>query len=277
MIDPDGIQTQSQDLPSIIKITEVPEFSTECYCLEDDKEYERFVTDVERQVRRSFEYRKFISYIRENMHMNECAFLKGVNNQESYDIKIEIHHYPFTLRDITEIVIRKRHYYNESTTLQMVSKEVMSLHYKLMVGLIPLSQTVHELAHSSRLFIPVDRVVGRYNLFVDIYKPFCEPHQLDTLNRIEKYTEEKQNAVLDTNIIEQNKVNYEIKDVNYMLPNTSNINTAMLEQLKNIKENNYILPSVNDKPPMIEEKKPVKRLISFDMSLINNSGKYSWE
>ena len=42
---------------------------------------------------------------------------------------------------------------------------------------------------------------GRYDLFVSLYKPFCETQQLETLSRIEKYTEEQQNPILNTNII----------------------------------------------------------------------------
>ena len=281
MIDPDGIQIQENNLPEIITIREVPEFETECYCLEDDKEYERFVIDVEKRVSRSFEYRRFIYYIRDNMNMNECAFLKGVTNKETFDIKIEIHHYPFSLRDVTEIVIRKRRYYGESMTLQMVSKEITELHYKLLIGLIPLSQTVHELAHSSRIFIPVDKVMGRYNLMVDIYKPFCDVEQLETLSRIEKYSEEKTNRVLDTNILAQNRITYDVKDENFILPDYGTINTAMIEQLKNIKENNYILPAVDD-VKYIEETKPVRTVkipVSFDNSIIvdHTVSKYSWE
>lgn len=275
MIDPDGIQVQSLNLPSNINIKEVPEFETECWCLEDEKDYEKFVKEVEKQVRRSFEYRKFIAYIRDNMEMNQCAFLKGVTNQESFDIKIEIHHYPFSLRDIVEIVIRKREYYRDSLSVQMTAKEVMMLHYKLIIGLIPLSQTVHELAHSSRLFVPSDKVLGRYNVFVDYYKPFCDPEQLETLNRIEKYSIEKQNAVLNTNILSENKVTYNIEDSKYLLPEPEKISTAMIEQMKNIKANNYILPTVDDKPML--EKTNIKCAVRFDDNLKNNSGKYSWE
>lgn len=275
MIDPDGIQVQSLNLPSNINIKEVPEFETECWCLEDEKDYEKFVKEVEKQVRRSFEYRKFISYIRDNMEMNQCAFLKGVTNQESFDIKIEIHHYPFSLRDIVEIVIRKREYYKESLSVQMTAKEVMMLHYKLIIGLIPLSQTVHELAHSSRLFVPSDKVLGRYNVFVEYYKPFCDPEQLETLNRIEKYSIEKQNAVLNTNILSENKVTYNIEDSKYLLPEPEKISSAMIEQMKNIKANNYILPTVDDKPML--EKTNIKCAVRFDDNLKNNSGKYSWE
>ena len=84
MIDPDGIQTQSSNLPSTININmdEIPECDIECYFIEDEKEYERFVKDIESTVRRSYEYKRMISYLRDNMNMNQCAFLKGVSNAD---------------------------------------------------------------------------------------------------------------------------------------------------------------------------------------------------
>ena len=172
MIDPDGIQIQRNSLSDTIDINQVPEFENEIYNLEDETDYKHYIKDVEQQIRRSFEYRAFIKYLRENFGMNKCAYLKGVSNEETFDIKIEIHHYPFSLHDITDIVVKKRQFYKESLEVQMVAKEVMELHYKALIGLIPLSETAHQLAHSSRLFIPVDRVFGRYDLFVNFYKPF---------------------------------------------------------------------------------------------------------
>lgn len=275
MIDPDGLQISHHNLPSNIKLENVQDYDIECYCLEDEKDFNKFINDTERDIRRSYEYREFIKYIRDNMQMNKCAFLEGVTNEETFDIKIEIHHYPFSLHDIVEIVLKKRLYYNESTSKFMVAKEVMSLHYKLVVGLIPLSQTVHELAHSGKLFVPSDKVVGRYNMFVDLYKPFCTVEQLEVLDRIEKYSRENRSDILDTTILNQNTITYEIKDPRFMLPDTSKVNTLMIEQMQSIKANNYILPSINDRP-MIEEK-PKRKLISFDPGLVNTTGKYSWQ
>lgn len=243
MIDPDGIQIQKINLPDLINIKEVPEFDIEIYNLEDDKEYEQYIKDIEKEARKSFEYRAFIKYLRENMDMNKCSFIKGVSNDETFDIKIEIHHYPFSLRDIVEIVYRKRSSYNESLNVQMVTKEVMELHYKLLIGLIPLSETVHQLAHSGRIFIPVDRVLGRYNLFLDYYKPFCDPQQLETLERIEKYTIENSD-VLDTTIIEQNRVRYNVTPDRFALPEFNHITDNMINQINAIKDNNYLLPTV---------------------------------
>lgn len=241
MLDPDGIQIQRTNLPEKININEVPEFDSLIYNLEDDKDYDHYIKDIEKEVRKSFEYRAFIRFLRENMNMDKCSFLKGVSNAETFDIKIEIHHYPFTLRDIVEIVYRKRCFYHEPLDLQMVAKEVMILHYKLLIGLIPLSETVHQLAHAGRIFIPVDKVLGRYNLFLDYYKPFCEPEQLETLERIEKYTEENSD-ILDTTIIEQNRISFNVNNDIYALPQFNTINDNMIKQIENIKNNNYLLP-----------------------------------
>lgn len=274
MLDPDEIIVQSGNLPNIIKINEVPEFETEVYCLEDEKERKKFIKDVESRVRRSFEYKKFIAYIRDYMQLNQDAFLEGVNNKESYGIKIEIHHYPFTLYDIVEIILNKRSYYKESLSVNMVAKEVMQCHYKMIVGLISLSETTHELNHNGRLFIPVDKILGRYKVFINYYKPFIEPYMLETIERIEKYSTEKHSNILDTNIIKENKISYDIKDNRYALPAPEQMNVQLIEQMKTIKDNNYLLPTVDDIKML--EKKP-RCPISFDKSIKNNTGKYSWE
>lgn len=242
MIDPDAIALQRANLDSNINIQEIPTMEEiSPYNLMNDKEYKKYVKDVKAVVRKSFEYRQFINYLRENMDMDKCAFLYKVSNHDGFDIKIEIHHYPFSLEDITEIVIRKRQFYQEDMSVFMVAKEIMSLHYKMMIGLIPLSETVHELNHNHRLFIPIDRVMGRYRLFVDTYKQFISPEQLETLSRIEEYTM-KHSDINDTTIIEQNRVTYRIDNPDYQLPQFGTINDSMVKRLEDIKSNNYLLP-----------------------------------
>jgi hypothetical protein len=252
MIDPDGIQIQEFTLRSSIDLKDIPEYDFNCYMLDDEKDFKKYIADIEKTVRKSFEYKQFIKYIRENMNMNKCAVINGISNEDNFNIKIEIHHHPFTLYDISNIVYKKRVYYNESLEVQMVAKEVMELHYKLIVGLIPLSETAHELVHNSRLFIPVDKVMGRYQTFVQYYSPFIDNDLMETLDRIEKYSYEQHNKVLDTNILEPNKVSYNIDQQEYKLPEFNTITDAMIEQMNNIKNNNYMLPTVNE-VKMIEE------------------------
>lgn len=263
MIDPDNILVTENKLPETINLINIPDFEYQIYNLEDEKDYEKYVKDVEAQVRRSFEYRQFIKYLRENMGMNKCSFLENVSNEETFDIKIEIHHYPFSLRDICDIIIRKRSYYKESLEVQMVAKEVTECHYKLIIGLISLSETVHELAHNNKIFIPVNKVLGRYKLFIDLYKPFINPEMLEVLERIEKYTAEN-SLIGDTTILNQNNISYDIKDKRFALPNFDNVSTNMFHRLESIKNNNYLLPVAET----VERKEPI--IFNY------NGGDYEW-
>ena len=242
MVDPDAIQVLDHNLADTIKIGNVPPYEGEIYNLLDDKEYRTYIKDIERNVRQSSEYRNFVKYLRENMNMNKDAFQTGVSNEEQNGIVIELHHYPFSLADIVEIVIKKREYYHESMSVQMVSKEVMSLHYKFMVSLVPLSETNHKLFHNHRLFINVNNVLGRYKLFVDYYRPFITPEMMDTLNRIEKYSNQNDMTLMNTTIIEPHKVRFEIKDPSYQLPDLSNVADKMQLQIDQIKNNMLTLP-----------------------------------
>ena len=154
----------------------------EDYDLMDDKDREKYIKDLERSVRSSYEYRQMVQYLREYMNMNSCAFLPNVTNDVNRRIRIELHHSPFTLHDICSIILNKRMKCNEILTIEAVAYEVMFVHYSLMVGLIPLSETVHELVHTQYLFIPTDKVYGYYRAFVQSYYNYIDPELLDKLD-----------------------------------------------------------------------------------------------
>lgn len=266
MIDPVNLQrienlvpaTVDNEARAVINLPIIPEYDEEDYDIYDDKDFKKYISDVEKEVRTSFEYREMIKYMRTYMGMGESASYENINNSESFNVKIEIHHHPFTLYDICTIVINKRLFYKESMDLQMTAKEVMQLHYKLMVGLIPLSQTEHELVHKLYLFIPVDRVIGRYNLFVDYYKPFMTPEQLDVLERIEEYSMIYDNMV-NEELLEQKEI-YINSPVSYKLPKTEDIINSMSNRITAIKNNGYTLPILNEN----KHKNEKVEAISFD-------------
>lgn len=246
MIDPDGIMIPQHNEQNKLKYGNIPEFDFLVYDLEDEKEFKKYLKDIEKEVRGSFEYRRMIDYLRTYMDMDKCAFLQ-VSNKDNYNIKIEIHHYPFSLYDIVEIVYKKRASNYESLDVQMVAKEVTSLHYKLLVGLIPLSVTVHQLAHEGKIFIPVQNVLGRYRLFLDIYKNYTTEEQLETLSRIEKYSFEQTSELLNSiDVLETNNISFRITDKQYQLPNLDNIHTNLNNRITTIKNNNYTLPTLEE-------------------------------
>ena len=257
MIDPDNIMLTEKNRNNIIKLNQVPEFDFLTWDFEDDKELNKYFKTIEKEVRNSYEYRRMIQYLRNNYGMDECSFIK-VSNKDSFNIKIEIHHYPFTLYDIVVIVYRKRVYYQESLDVQMVAKEITMLHYKLLIGLIPLSKTVHQLVHDGKLFIPVQNVLGRYRTFVDLYKPFCDEEQLETLERIENYSREDSD-LNNSSILDMNTITFSSTNQAYQLPQFNQMENAMYNRIDDIKKNNYRLPTLEDYQNIDKKDTPEER------------------
>lgn len=200
---------------NVVKIPkDIPAIDIEDYDLMDDKDREKYINDLERHVRSSYEYRAMVQYLKEYMNMNSCAFLPNVTNETNRKIRIEIHHSPFTLRDICVTIINKRMKNNEMLTIESVAYEVMFVHYSLMVGLIPLSETVHQLVHSQYLFIPTNKVYGYYKAFVQNYYNYIDPELLDKLDELEKLTLEGTYNETYKNVLEKRYITVDMEGNN---------------------------------------------------------------
>lgn len=220
---------------NIIKIDMLPEFNIQDYDFNDSKDTNSYIEDVKKIVRGSFEYRAMIRYLRENMNMNRSAFFTNVDASIMHKVKIEIHHDPFDLHSICYIIFKRRKANGESLDIEATAKEVMYVHYKKMVGLIPLTQTEHELVGNGYMFIPTTRVFGLYNKFVELYEPYMEPEELDTLERIEtataNYSEENDPALL---LLKKNFIYFDI-DGAYRLPEMNEVANFVKERISEIR------------------------------------------
>ena len=231
--DPNG-NTKVYELeapPAIIEMQDIPEYNLYDFDLNDPKSFKSYIDTVEKKcVRGSFEYRRLIQYLREYMDMNQCAFYENVNNIDTTKIRIEIHHEPLSLYDICLIVYNKRVAFNEPLDEEYVAKEVMYLHYDLMVGLIPLAETVHQLVHAQYLFVPTTAVLGKYREFVNRYEPYMLPEQLEILEHIEEatkvYNGEDAKHLLSKNYI------YVDMSGSYNMPRTEDIITLVKDRIK---------------------------------------------
>lgn len=142
------------------------------YDLGNEKQKFKYIATIERLCRSSFEYKELIAYLRENLGMHFCSFFHKVskNNFNKTRIRIEIHHEPFTLYDIVAVVLNNRLDKGIATDMLTICDEVMGLHYEGCVGLLPLSETIHELVHSGKLFIPLQFIDIGFNEFYNRYK-----------------------------------------------------------------------------------------------------------
>ncbi len=200
---------------NVVKIPkDIPSMDIEDYDLMDAKDKEKYISDLERHIRSSYEYRAMVQYLREYMDMNSCAFLPNVTNETNRRIRIELHHSPFTLRDICVTILNKRMKNNEMLTIESVAYEVMYIHYSLMIGLIPLSETVHELVHTQYLFVPTDKVYGYYKQFVNTYYNYIDPEILDKLDELEKLTIDGKYNDMYKQVLEKKLITVDMEDNN---------------------------------------------------------------
>ena len=155
-----------------VSIDEKPERPS--YTFRNNKDRFRYVTMVKNMVRSSPEYKEYIKFLKKYMHMDKCIVFKNLSIENGKRYTIELHHDPFTLAEIINTVVSKRQALGESLNPYLVAEEVMELHYDDKVGLINLTKTAHELTEKGRIFIPLQWIYQRYDLFVEEYEEYMD-------------------------------------------------------------------------------------------------------
>lgn len=195
------IENYSNDqLYETIKLGKVPKVERGV-SLASDREKQKIIKQVERIVRGSLEYRQYIDYLKRNVDMNACSYYKGVNRNEGKKVSIEIHHEPFYLFDISQIVLEK-HIDDDRDNVDplRVAEEVMMLHYQNKIGLIPISKTIHELVHKDKIFIPLQSVYGKYLDFLEEYEDYIPndiTSMLETKLRLSQDVDANNKSILE--------------------------------------------------------------------------------
>jgi hypothetical protein len=161
-----------------------------CYTDENsEKEITKMIKEVEKIVRSSLEYRNFLAYLKQELNLTRCTFFSNIDSADKSfsKVKIEFHHYPFSLYDVVKIVLlagkdgRSSYYFNSF----LIADLVLQLHYKGWIGLVPLSKTLHELAHSGKLAIPISAVFGNIEKFIDAFSKYFLPEHLAVLQYLD--------------------------------------------------------------------------------------------
>lgn len=239
-VDPFNIKTFPKNENDIEILTidgNIPPFDIEDY---KDDEQGALIKDVERLCRGAFEYQYWVSYLRDYMNLNKCAFFKNITNVDTFSIKIHLHHTPITLMEMVMIILDKRKFYRESLLIEDISREVMYNHYCLAVGIIPVCETVHELIHNEYLFVPNSSVLGAYNSFLQMYSPWIPLEIKMKLDRIEDWSyfyDEESN----TNIIKSHYIYLDLGDngVGYNIPKMQDVAMMVQRKLEYIRNNGF--------------------------------------
>lgn len=171
-----------------------------------------FIKNVEKMVRGSLEYRKYIGFLKTNLNLTKCRFLENVDISNLKKTHIEMHHYPFTLYDVVEIVTDKIDAEGGLLNELAVAEEVMRLHFENKIGLVPLTITVHQLVHEGQLFIPSTFVHGEYKKFMKEYDEHIIDLHRNYVQSIETNTRRMMEGTLKFNTDILNGKTIEIND-----------------------------------------------------------------
>ena len=96
-------------------------------------------------------------------------------------ISIEIHHEPFTIEDVIYIVVNC--FIDNGYPLEpaVIAEQIMLLHFQGVIGLMPVTKTVHELIHAKQIFVPIQNVYGDLESFFRQYWNYMTDEQKDIL------------------------------------------------------------------------------------------------
>lgn len=235
-------------IPDTLNIQELPKYDIQDYDIFDEKDFRKYINDIKKCVRNSLEYRQFIQYLKNYMNMNQSSFFENIDNSENSNskIKIEIHHSPYTLEDIVMTVCNKRIFYGEDIDIEDVAKEVMYIHYNLMVGLIPLSETEHELVHNQYLFIPTNKVVGNYKEFENVYGNWIPEEVKEKIKSYEDKTL-TYNMELDKVLLQQKQLPLIVEGARvFDLPALQAIDAVINQRLEDLRSNKRMITDNKD-------------------------------
>lgn len=212
---PDLEKYNNNNLIEKRKIVDVPPIERHISIM-TDRDKVKQVKGIERIVRGSQEYKQYVAFLRKEVDMTMCSYFTNISKKDGAKVSIEIHHEPFTLFDITLIVLEKWMAEGMKINPILIAEEVMRLHYQGKVGLIPLSLTVHDLVHEGKIFIPLQNVYGDFISFLEEYEPYITQDLQDILEI--KLKMSKDVDAQDTSILEKKYVYLEVDGMRFPEP-----------------------------------------------------------
>lgn len=144
--------------------------------------YVHFIKGCEKLVRTNDRYKKYISYLKGEIKLNKCQVLKDVTDDD--DVTIEMHHTPFTLFDVCAIVTEYFLYKKWKISTFRIANQVLDEHQENRIGVVMLSETVHEAVHNGTIIITYPMIYGDLKAFIKKYNDVISNQYREKINKL---------------------------------------------------------------------------------------------
>lgn len=143
-----------------------------------------FIKAVERLVRTSKYYSRYIAHVKTDLGMNFCQVKSNIIEDEDANIKdiIELHHGPIlTLFDVCSIILNYMLAKDMKITTFSVANKVIEEHFKHRVQSVMLCKTVHQLVHDNKVFLNYRMGFGDLYGFLEHYYDGLDETQINNI------------------------------------------------------------------------------------------------
>jgi len=181
---------------------------------------EKTIMYIEKQIRNSYEYRSYINYMKEELDLTKCAILPSIDIKTT-PVSLEFHHFPLTLFDVTQTVATSMIEESETPVSTLdISEQVMLEHFQNNIGLVPLTKTIHEMAHNGSISIPFDKINGNYEKFIEKYNNHMDPDFIERIDALKRYNSSEEAKNFNDYKLKKRIANY---NVNYNREDDSDV------------------------------------------------------
>ena len=149
-----------------------------------------YIKAVERLVRSSKYYSRYIAHMKNDLGMNFCQVKGNISEDEDAGVTdlIEMHHGPiFTLFDVTSIILNYMLAKEMKITTFSVANRVIEEHFKHRVQTVMLCKTVHQLVHDNKVFLNYKQGFGDLYSFLETYYEGLDETQINNIINCKKY------------------------------------------------------------------------------------------
>jgi len=142
-----------------------------------ESDYKKFIKCCEALIRRSVEYKYWVSYIKDVLQIDQCM----ITHEKNSEVSVDVHHHIPSLFVLVSSIVNKCIEEDRDFCTFDICQEAIELHYLNKIGYVTLLGSIHEKYHNGYLNIPIEFVRGDYKNYMNNYAKFIDEGDMERI------------------------------------------------------------------------------------------------